>query len=162
MRITGESNFWIVGLLLLCGLIIAVVYHQLLKRLPFLDLIYGTLLSWDVLTIFSSIYLQGTSYLFVWPTIMVLVGLIFSLLAKDQESSFKYFPLFILGAVSCVFLYTPVIYLIFESMTINLAVAITVLAALPLSMIILLVAMFMQGPKIEISNLNNIGDLPVR
>jgi hypothetical protein len=120
------------------------------------------LLSWAVLTIFSSIYLQGASFLFVWPTIMALVGLILSLLAKAQKISIKNFPLLILGAVACVFLYTPVIYLLFESMTINLAVAITVLAALPFSMIILLVAIFMQRPKIEISNLNNIGDLPVR
>jgi hypothetical protein len=161
-RIFGVSNFWIVGLLLLCGLIIAGVYHLVLKRLPYWDLLYGTLLNWAVLTIISSIYLQGASYLFVWPTIMVLVGLILSILAKDHKSSFKLFPLFTLGAATCVLLYTPVIYLVFESMTIKQAVAITVLAALPMSIIILLAAMFMQRPEIETSNLNNISSLPIR
>lgn len=140
-----EGSPWMLALVLLTILIIWGAYYLLHKKAAFQDMLYGALFLWVILTVVSSLMFKGASYVFVWPVILASAGLLSrSLFKTERMKGFGYSILFILTASSCILIYLPVGYLLFHSMTILMAVALTGLLSLPLTITILSALLFME------------------
>ena len=140
-----DSNPWMLALVLLTTLIIWGAYCLLHKKAVFQHMLYGALFLWIILTVASSLIFKGVSYVFVWPVILASAGLLSQNLFKSERmKGFGYSILFVLTAASCILIFLPVGYLLFQSMTIMMAVALTGLLSLPLTISILSALLFME------------------
>lgn len=97
----------------------------------------GILLIWVTLTILSSIYLKGLSYLFTWPLLFSSIGAFFFFFSKTTKLlEIKYLTGFFLTAVPVLTLFTPVIYLIYRAMTLVMADILMLVLVFPIGLIL--------------------------
>lgn len=140
-----QGNSWIIAVIALFILILLILHRLFHRKITYYNLLSGSLIIWSILTLLSSLYLKGASYMFVWPTILVSAGLLLVLSLKlKRNRSFGYFILFVLSALSCILIYLPVGYLLYQALTM-LAAGIPIgLLALPTSLVISCAFMFME------------------
>lgn len=131
-RLTPEvSLYCFVGLLVfMLGIVIPLI-RWLSGYLRTNNLWAGTLLLWGILSVMTALYLPGGSYLFVWPLIFSVIGLILTLVLS--ESSWTWFSLFF--SLPGFLLMTPICYIVYILATLQVAPAVMVLPALALTLI---------------------------
>ena len=113
------------------------VYIWFAKRVSVQNLAVGSLLWWLILTLVTTLYLPGGSYLFTWPLLFSLIGLVIILTLKDQESlSLKRFVALSVFALPGIILFAPMIYLMFVGLTLQMSAVIMVLVALFLGLLV--------------------------
>lgn len=86
---TYNNHSYEIGLLAIYLPVSAAIYLWFKKRSNSANLVAGALLYWLVLTIGSSFFLPGGSYLFLWPLMAGLAALYFELVNSQPGSTFK-------------------------------------------------------------------------
>lgn len=100
--IQPNNGIWyLVGLSSLTATLFILLYSWAFNKLEELDLIFGTQIVWLVITIFISLFLPGTSYLFIWPYLFSLLG---TLLYLQWDE-----PSWIIRAIAILLSFVPVI-----------------------------------------------------
>ncbi|MBA3240911.1 MAG: M20/M25/M40 family metallo-hydrolase [Acidobacteria bacterium] len=90
------------------------------RRVRAEELMMGGALWWLALTVLTSLFLRGGSYLFMWPSLLGLAALAVVFAAKDREPfSPKHQVVLVLGALPSVILLAPAVYLSCLALTHN-------------------------------------------
>ncbi|MGB8508070.1 MAG: M20/M25/M40 family metallo-hydrolase [Pyrinomonadaceae bacterium] len=117
---TYNSSYYILALVSLTCAVVFAVYVWFLQRVRLYDLALGGLSWWLVLALLSSVYLPGGSYLFVWPLVFALAGLVILYSIKGRQPAWE-FIVIALSAAPGLLLLVPMIYTLFTALTFNAA-----------------------------------------
>jgi hypothetical protein len=97
----------------------------------------GALLWWLLLTVITSIFLPGGSFLFLWPLLFSLIGLGWMILATDRNKSNSLNLLILsLCAIPGLVLFVPTIYQIFLGLTLTWIPAVIAMVVLLFGLLI--------------------------
>jgi hypothetical protein len=141
-----KGIIWVVALLIIDIAVFYIFYISLSRKLAYENMIFGGLILWLILTLISSILFKAASYLFLWPTIFILLGIILQFVIKSETLiKYRYLLLMVLAVTSCIIIYAPVLFFIFEALGISAAAILGGVAAIPLSSIVLSSLIFFQG-----------------
>lgn len=143
MSVQGDAYFDLItdpvyGLYLFLGLIavmiaVIVILIRLLSRYIRVENIWsGTLLLWLLLSLGTALYLPGGSYLFLWPLLFSLAGLNASFLLRGDSLRLAA----VCSAVPGLILLSPICYLLYQMMTLDLSGAIMTIAALGATLVL--------------------------
>jgi len=120
-----------IGLLALMLLIVILLIRLISRFIRTENLWMGTLLLWTLLCVGTTMYLPGGSYLFTWPLLFSLIGLNVCYTMGDGASKWAS----VLSAVPGFLLFTPILYLVFVMMTLDMANALLTISALACTLI---------------------------
>lgn len=125
-----DSGWYMMGFMVLILLLGSLGQRGLIRRLGAMNMVFGGLLPWLVLTWLSALWLPMGSYLFLWPTLLALVPLLGRLLTTrgpDQGGM-------MLGTAIClipaVYLTVHLIYALFMALSLDLVAAYAALVIL--------------------------------
>ncbi|AIQ52899.1 hypothetical protein R70331_16135 [Paenibacillus sp. FSL R7-0331] len=125
------SLTYLLGLLVLTLFISYILIHVLSRYIRTENLWMGALFLWLLLCIASTVYLTGASYLFTWPLIFSLIGMNLSFLSREGEWTW----LSAVFASAGFILLSPMIRLVNDMMTLDLAALLMTASALGLTLI---------------------------
>ena len=131
------GNFYLAGFVFLTVAIMGTCYIWFSKKITLPDFMVGMFWLWVIILVLTSLYFKGFSYLFTWPLLfgIACIGYLFNK-APQPVADKQYLILVSLSAVPAVVLFTPIIYLIYLSMTLGVAALLMVIAVLPLGIAI--------------------------
>ncbi|WP_433943010.1 M20/M25/M40 family metallo-hydrolase [Paenibacillus sp. SN-8-1] len=130
--ITPEvSLYYYIGLLVFMLLIVILLIRRLSGYLRTNNLWAGTLLLWAILSVLTALYLPGGSYLFVWPMIFSVIGLVVSLVMTEGRWRWLSLCFSLPGFL----LMTPICYIVYILITLQVAPAVIVLPALAVTLL---------------------------
>ena len=133
-----QGAVWAIVMIILIIVIMCYFYMLINKKVSYENMIFGSLLLWSILTVVSSFVFKSASYMFLWPTIFILVGFMLQFVFKSERNTvYGYLFLMIFTIVPCILVYTPVMYILFECMGIQVAGILAGVAAMPISSMIL-------------------------
>ncbi|SDT31691.1 Zn-dependent amino-or carboxypeptidase, M28 family [Paenibacillaceae bacterium GAS479] len=123
---------WImIALTLLSALLCFVGAKAMVKKFGAGNAAFGMLYHWLILAVLTSVFVKGMSYVFVLPAALSLLAILpLMFRSKGQIPAFYGYGFLIAMALPCVMLLSPIIYLIFVSMTVGIAPVTSVLASL--------------------------------
>lgn len=118
-----------ISLILITYSIFSLFYQAVSKKINLGNLIIGAYFSWLLLVIFTSFFMKGTSYIFIWPTLIGLIGvnIVFSL---KVEASLKSKVITTIFALPVLIITVPVLYLVYALLSlerVDLLLAFTIL-----------------------------------
>ena len=132
-----HSGFYFLSFTALTVAIVSALCVLAHKRLGTQSLALGALFCGLLLLIAASFYLPGGTYLLVWPMLSSLITLGFLSVTKDQEGNAAIrVAVLALGATPAIVLFVPMIYLLFISLTVNLAGGVAFFLVLLLGLLI--------------------------
>jgi hypothetical protein len=104
------------------------------RKLGLLHLLVGALICWAIMMTLSGLFLQGSSYLFIWPLLFMLVGLGAVFIGRREAQAVEANELLLLSlcAVPGIVLLIPAIY------ALNLGLGIGMVGAVTLPLVLLL------------------------
>lgn len=126
-----HGGLYIVGFIALGILVVMLFHHLLVRKLGAVNLAMGGLFLWIIFTWGATLYFRGGSYLFVWPLFFALGGVLYWMMTSNEPSH----PLrraFVLSvcAMPGVFLFTQLLFLLYEAMTLLIVAGLIGLVAL--------------------------------
>ncbi len=135
-----NSRPYLGGFISLTVTIVATLYMLLRRRLSTENLMFGGLLWWLIMLVLSGLFLPGGSYLFTWPLLFSLCGLVGIFALKNGPNGHS-LPLNLaillsLCALPGVVLFVPLIKQIFIALTVNMIWATMIFAVLLLWLLI--------------------------
>ena len=134
---TYNSTLYVIAFVALTIGLTALWYNYAIKKTNIQNLSIGALLWWWIAMILTSIFLSGASYLFTWPLLFSLIGLLLIFAPKHKKSVLeKYIIVHSLLAVPGIILLSPIINLMFIALTINMSGVIVVMVVLLLGLLI--------------------------
>jgi hypothetical protein len=135
---TYNSIFYLIAFVFLTIALTALWYNYAKKRTSIQNLCVGAMLWWWMAMILTSVFLPGASYLFTWPLLFSLMGLVFIFASKHQKNYVleKHFVVLFLFAVPGIILLSPIIYLIFVALTVSMSGVVVVMVVLLLGLLI--------------------------
>jgi hypothetical protein len=107
------------------------------------NLFFGGIIIWVLLSIVSAFYLPGAGYIFLWPLIFSLAGLLIGFSTQSRIKS-NYLVLFSLSAVSSILIYFPVGYILFQALMMLGAGIPLALLSLPAGLLLSALSLFLQ------------------
>lgn len=125
------SLYYLLGLLILTTVISFLLIRLLSRYIRTENLWIGALFLWLLLCIASTFYLTGGSYLFTWPLIFSLIGMNLSSLSREGEWTW----ISAVFAAAGFILLTPIIRVVYDMMTLDLAAILMTASGLALSLI---------------------------
>ncbi|BCZ45602.1 hypothetical protein psyc5s11_16690 [Clostridium gelidum] len=151
-----HGAIWVIAIIILITFIMYCFYMLINKKVSYENMIFGSLLLWSILTVVSSFLFKSASYMFLWPTICILAGFMLQFVFKSERNeAYGYLFLMIFTIVSCILVYIPIMYILFECMGIQVAGIIAGVATIPLSSMILSSKLFFEGRhEVDILRLN--------
>lgn len=153
MDIFKNSGTWMLAMVLLSFLILFMITRLFKKKVSYQNQLFGSLLLWAILAVVSGIMFKGASYLFLWPFILTTLGLLALLLLKPgRGQNNRYLAVFILSAVSCILIFLPAAYLLFQCMTIMMAEAVTVISIIPAGIMLLSIMLYVSKHEEVVRN----------
>jgi hypothetical protein len=134
---TYNSKLYLMAFVALSIAIASAWYGYIEPRTSIPNLMVGAMCWWLILTLSTSLYLPGASYLFTWPLLLSLIGLglLFSERVKKWGVAQRLAVLSIC-AIPGILLLLPTIYLIFIALTVSLSGVVAVLVVLVLGLLI--------------------------
>lgn len=129
------SNIFRVAFVLLALGLTAAVYLLISRRADWRSLTVGALLWWLILAVAVTFVIPGASYLFTLPLLFMLIGLAIVLYLGNPESLVSQLVLAI-AMLPAVFLWAPMIYVVFVALTLNSAWIVAICAALLFGLLI--------------------------
>jgi hypothetical protein len=132
---------WLVISSLLVLLLLFVLQRPFKRKAKGYNLFVGSCFTWTLLTVLAAFYLPGTQYIFLWPLIFLLIGLLFEF-ALSKRSAPINLVLFILSVISCVLIYVPVGYLLFQALMMQGAGIPIAILSLPAGLVLLSTSLF--------------------
>jgi hypothetical protein len=134
---TYNSRLYLISFVALAIAITSALYVLFHRRTRVQNLAIGALIWWLILAVVSSLLLPGGSYLFIWPLLFSLLGLAIALVSKSPESAFtQRFIAILLCSVPAILLFTPLIYLLFVTLTIRMSIVVMVVSVLLLGLLL--------------------------
>lgn len=127
----GISIYYFIGLLILTVVLNLLLVRLISRYIRAENLWLGTLLLWLLFCVVSTFSLPGGSYLFTWPLLFSLIGL--NLSFRMEQGAWTWVS--VLFAVPGLILFTPILYLVYMLMTLDMAGILLTVAALALSLI---------------------------
>jgi hypothetical protein len=125
---SGDLEMFLYALLTI--LVLAVIRLKLGRRVRAEELMMGGALWWLALTVLTSLFLRGGSYLFTWSSLLGLAALGVVFAAKDRESfSPKHQVMLVLGTLPGVILLAPAVYLSCLALTHNSSIYVLLVVA---------------------------------
>jgi hypothetical protein len=117
-----HSDLYLGGFLVL-GIAFSVLFHRrLVEKLGVFNLAMGPLVLWLILAWLAVFYLPGGSYIVLVPLVLTLVGVALILLSKDGDIfSWRSVMLMALCLTPGIFLFTQIIYILYELVTLSVA-----------------------------------------
>jgi len=111
---------------------IAFTFNLLLRqRLGETNLRMGALLVWLAFMLATALLLPGASYVFAWPLLFALIGLVMLLASReDQRSSFKIAAAISVFTLPAILLLAPIIYQAFIALGLSMIAPVIAFAAL--------------------------------
>lgn len=141
-----NGNIWIVATLILSALILFVLQRLFRRKLSGCNMLIGNILVFAMLAVVFLFVLQGIGYIFLWPLMLSLTGLLIDFVVGRRIGQ-KYILSFITSTFACVLIYIPIGYLLFEALTmLNAVISITILS-IPLGFVILNTSLFVGNTK---------------
>lgn len=141
-----HGGFWMVVLIVLITAIIYGFYIFIHKKVSYENIICGSLVLWIIFTVASSFLFKSASYVFVWPAIFTLIGFMLQFVFRTEKNiEYRYLFLMIFTIATCILIYIPIIYLIFQAMGISMAGILAGVAVMPLSSVVLSSLLFFKG-----------------
>lgn len=135
--VTYNASLYAIAFILLSVSIFASLLLAFLKKISVGDLTVGGLLWWVLLLVLATIHLPGASYLFAWPLLFTLLGLLPFLLPKQrQTTSGKEVATRAVCAVPGIILFIPVIYLLLQALPTSAMAAVMFLVVLLLTFLV--------------------------
>ncbi|HET6977260.1 MAG TPA: M28 family metallopeptidase [Pyrinomonadaceae bacterium] len=130
-----RANTYLIGFVCLTIAMVTLLNLWFLKKSRTENLLAGGMLWWLILTVVTSLYLPGASYLFVWPLLFGMLGLLLMLtIGRDQRPERKLLLVGYLYAIPVIIVFVPVIYQIFQALSLSmigpLMLAVALLCAL--------------------------------
>ncbi|MFD1268341.1 M20/M25/M40 family metallo-hydrolase [Paenibacillus motobuensis] len=125
------SVYYLAGSLLVTLLLAILIVRVGSRFIRSENIWLGAMTLWLLLCVGTSIYLPGGSYVFTWPLVFSLIGLNLLFFMEEEARGW----LSTLFAVPGFVLLTPICYLIYYLLTLNMAGALMVIAALAFSLI---------------------------
>lgn len=104
------SNPVFIGTILLVMALIVAIYLATMKKISTNDMAMGGLIGWLILVCISSFFFKNSSYVFIWPLLIGLVGFNLLLLVKKKLLSVEGVVSLLLGMLPLVMI-APIIYL---------------------------------------------------
>jgi hypothetical protein len=128
---TYNSKLYLIAFVALSIAIASAWYSYIEPRTSIPNLMVGAMCWWLILTISTSLYLPGASYLFTWPLLFSLIGLglLFSERVKKWGAAQR-LAILSMCAIPGIILLLPTIYLIFIALTVSLSGVVAVLVVL--------------------------------
>ena len=118
---TYQENIYLLGFVCLTIAIVTALDLWFLKKTRMENLLAGGMLWWVILTVVSSLYLPGASYLFLWPLLFSMIGLSLLLVVRsDRSSERKLLPVLYLCAMPGIVLVVPAIYQMCRGLGLNM------------------------------------------
>ncbi|HEX8719945.1 MAG TPA: M20/M25/M40 family metallo-hydrolase [Pyrinomonadaceae bacterium] len=130
-----DAGFYVLAFALLTLAVVAALYNISRRWADAHSLAVGCLLLWLVLTLALSLLAPGGSYLFAWPLLFSLAALLVAF-AVGGEGALKRWAVVALFCVPAVLLLSPVVYNLYEALSLPAAGVVAVLVALLLGLII--------------------------
>jgi hypothetical protein len=145
---TYNSKLYMLALVFLTVALCSALYVLLSRRISMLNLGGGGLLCWLLLTVATSIFLPGVSYLFMWPLVFGLVGLGVLIFTEDPgRITGSRVALLVLCALPPVILLVPDFYQILVALTVSSPAAVMALVALLLALLSPLLRLILKPYK---------------
>lgn len=134
---TYNGGFYMISFAAVAVAVASLVYVAFGRKVSLDNLLVGGLVWWLVLTLLTSLYLPGASYLFTWPLLFILIGLGINFTAPERfRESGKGPAVRLLFALPGVLILVPLIYLVFTATGVAAAGPIIVLLTLLLLLLI--------------------------
>ncbi len=118
---TYQANTYLFGFVCLTIAIVTMLNLWFLKKSRTENLLAGGMLGWVILTIVTSFYLPGASYLFIWPPLFSMLGLLLMLTAVGNPKAER--KLRLVGyffAIPAIIIFVPTIYQIFQALSLSM------------------------------------------
>lgn len=132
-----NSAVYRAGFVLLSVAMTSLLYVWFYKKVNVQNLTLGGLIWWLVLAVASSVYFPGASYLFVWPLLFILLGILTVFARKKQDfTQPRVAGILCLSVVPGLIVLAPVINLLFVALTISSADLVSVVVGLTLVLLI--------------------------
>ncbi|UVI30293.1 M20/M25/M40 family metallo-hydrolase [Paenibacillus spongiae] len=131
MKDLSVGTYYLIGLLLVMVLVAFLLIRTFSRYVRTENLWIGTLLLWVFLSAATTFYLPGGSYLFTWPLLFSLIGLNLSYMMREGAWAWPS----ALFAMPGILLFTPILYLVFVMMTLDMAGPLITVAALACTLI---------------------------
>ena len=113
---SSKGQLYLLSLVAVTIGVVSALYRWLWRNISVEDLLAGGLLWWLLLTVLTSLFLAGGSYMFTWPLFFSLVGLVTLLLRWKQQEPLS--PTSLAACLVCtfpsIFLIAPMVYLPLE------------------------------------------------
>ena len=113
------SIFYLLALIFLAAAITSGIYHLLRRRATALELAFGTLICWGLLTVIVTLKLPDASYLVSWPALVLALGVLHWSLRRRRTPEKDAAPAALSAVLAgglVVLIFAPVIFLIFLAM----------------------------------------------
>lgn len=132
---TYQANTYLLGFVCLIIAIVTLLNLWFLKKSRTENVLAGGMLWWLILTIVTSLYLRGASYLFMWPLLFSMLGLLLMLtVGGNQRPERKLLLVGYFYAIPVIIVFVPAIYQIFQALSLSmiepLMLAVALLCAL--------------------------------
>ena len=132
-----NSGAYFVGFMALTLAMLSALYFLFGKRISAHDLSLAVLCLWLILTVLTTFFVPGASFLFAWPLLFGLISALFLLKAEERRGFFQARAAVIsILAVPAILLLVPVIYLLFVAMSLEASWVIAALEVVLLGLLI--------------------------
>jgi hypothetical protein len=113
-----HSDLYLIGFITFGIFITFLLHHIFVRKIGFFNITVGALFLWLILTWITAMYVPGGNYLFVWPLLFTLIGLAYILWKNDDSIlSSKSIIVLLICAIPGIFLFTQILSLIYQAMT---------------------------------------------
>jgi hypothetical protein len=123
------------------------IYGLCGKRTNIQSLAAGALFWEVVVTVGSALYLPGGSFLFAWPLLFAVIGLIFLIAHEGREAALAPAVVLCVTALPLILLSTPIIYALYLLVSMNVPGPLMVVVALTLVPLVPHLGLIMKGRK---------------
>lgn len=138
-----NGYWWMLAGAILYVLLLYVMQRFFRRRITLQNLFMGSMGMWLLFAVTTAFPLKGTGYIFLWPLILSLVGLLIDFYIIQKEE-LKYLTVFAMCTVSCSVLYIPVGYMLGNALSMTAAGILLPLMSLPMSLFLMTMSMYCE------------------
>lgn len=141
---------YFLALILLTIALSSLIYVWVARRTNIQSISAGALVWGVVAAIASALLLPGGSFVFAWPLLFSVIGLIYLITQEEHESSLSSSVVLCLTALPLFLLGTPIIYGLYLLVSMNAAAALMVIAAAFLVPLVPHLLIIMKAPRVGV------------
>ena len=135
-RMAYNGDLYAYGFIALTVAILCALYGALGRRTRTGDLAVGGLLWWVILTVLTSLFLKGASYMFVWPLLASLAALGYTFTRRNPEAKEQSALVWALPAIFGILLFAVLPYLLVMLVSTTAVTLLVIVTALLLGLLV--------------------------